>query len=299
MHSTRRLIGYLYHCFSVFLLLFVSTTAPIVCQAQDALTWMEMPAPPFFIHDGVFKGQGYANLITDILIEHLPQYQHAHMQANITRHYQEWKQGEKVCGIAMFKTPERQEFAYYSIPSTFGLPPVLIILKDRFQAFGGNKMVSLAKILREGKLIIGRSNNRSYGIESDTALKTYSTDQNSFAYEGPQLSLNLIKMLQAGRIDAFLGLPEEATYLAATRGISEQIMTLAIEENQTNPEEFLRYVACSKTEWGKTLIAKVNQVLRSQRPTERFRAAYERWLDPGRIEEYRKLYRDVFLKIDE
>ncbi len=284
---------------SVILLFLVTFLVPDGARAQDALAWMEAVAPPFFIHDGELKGQGYEDLITDILKAHLPQYQHTHMKANITRHYQQWKQGEKVCSVGMYKTPERLEFTYYSIPSVFTLPPVLIIHKDRFQAFGGNKIVSLAKILKDGNLIIGRSNNRSYGMEIDTALKTYSNPKNTFVYEGPELSLNLFKMLQAGRIDALPGLPEEAMYLAETMGIRDQIMTLAVEENQGNPEGSLSYVACSKNEWGKTAIASINQVLLAQRPTEQYRAAYERWQDPGSIEDYRKLYQEVFLKITE
>ena len=268
-------------------------------RAEETLAWMEAVAPPFFIHDGGLKGQGYEDLITALLKSQLPQYRHSHMQANITRHYQQWKQGEKVCSVGMYKTPERLEFTYYSIPSVFTLPPVLIIHKDRFQAFGGNKMVSLVKILKEGNLVIGRSNNRSYGVEFDAALKAHSTAKNTFAYEGPELSLNLFKMLQAGRIDALPGLPEEAMYLAETIGIRDQIMTLSIEENQVNPEASLSYVACSKNEWGKTAIEAINKVLREQRPTEQYRAAYERWLDPSSIEGYRKLYQEVFLKITE
>ena len=285
---------------SIFLLLCAATILiPGKTRAQDALAWMEAVAPPFFIHDGELKGQGYEDLITDILKAHLPQYLHTHIQANITRHYQQWKQGAMACSVGMYKTPERLEFAYFSIPSVFTLPPVLIIHKDRFQAFGGNKVISLVRILQEGQLVIGRSSNRSYGIEFDTALKANSNEKNTFIYEGPELSLNLFKMLQAGRIDALPGLPEEAMYLAETLGIRDQIMTLVVEENQVNPEASLSYVACSKNAWGKTAIETINQVLRVQRPTEKYRAAYERWLDPGSVEGYRKLYQEVFLKITE
>ncbi|EKD33860.1 MAG: hypothetical protein ACD_75C02570G0001 [uncultured bacterium] len=279
-------------CFTAFLM-------PGGACAKESMAWMEAVAPPFFIHEGPYKGQGYEDLITDIISENLPQYDHRHMQANISRHYQQWKQGENACSVGMFKTPERLEFTYFSIPSVFTLPTVLIIHKDRFAAFGGNKSVSLAQLLQDGKLVIGRSNNRSYGIEFDTALNTYGNQKNIFTYEGPELSLNLFKMLQAGRIDALPGLPEEAMYLAETMGIRDQIMTLSVEENQLNKESWLSYVACSKTEWGKKAIDSINKTLLAQRPTEKYRAAYERWLDPSSIEGYRKLYQEVFLNITE
>ena len=281
------------------LLLLFTFLIPTTALTEDTIDWMEADAPPFFIHEGEFKGQGYEDLITDILIENLPQYKHSHMQANISRHYQQWKQGEKSCGLAMYKTPERMEFAYFSIPSVFTLPTVLIINKEKFNTFGGMKTVSLTDILKSQKYVVGRSRNRSYGLEFDNTLNEHGNDQNIFAYEGPELTLNLFKMLLAGRIDALSGLPEEAMFLAEKMGIRDQIMTLNIAENQVNHNASLSYVACSKNEWGKTAIDNINQVLLEQRGTERYRVAYERWLDPSSIEGYRKLYKEEFLTITE
>ena len=268
-------------------------------QAKDSMTWMEAVAPPFFIHEGDLKGQGYEDLITDLLAEHLPMYDHNHMIANISRHYQQWQQGEKSCALAMFKTPEREAFAYFSIPSVFTLPTILIIRKDSFDSFGGSKTINLQQLLEDHKFTIGRSNNRSYGVLVDNILNQYRNENNIFSFEGSELSLNLFKMLTAGRIDALVGLPEEAMYLAETLGFKDQIMTLNISENQNNHEASLTYVACSKTEWGKKTIDTINSVLLKQRPTERYRSAYERWLDPSSLENYRQLYSDVFLKITE
>jgi hypothetical protein len=55
-------------------------------------------------------------------------------------------------------------------------------------------------------------------------------------------------------------------------------------------------VGCSRTPWGRKIIDKINQVLLEQRPTERYRTAYERWLDKGSLKNYRRLYDEVFLK---
>ena len=95
------------------------------------------------------------------------------------------------------------------------------------------------------------------------------------------------------------GLPEEAMYLAETIGIKDKIMTLNIAENQINHDASLTYVACSKNEWGKKAIENINKALLKVRPTESYRTAYERWLDPSSIEGFRKLYNEVFLTITE
>lgn len=282
-------------CISAILLLFC-LIVPAAAAAKEKLYWLEAVAPPFFIHEGPLAGQGYEDLITDILEERLPQYEHVHMEATISRHYQQWKQGENACSLAMYRTPEREEFVYFSKASVFTLPPVLIITKEKFQEFGGNKVVSLAELLQEGKMVIGRSKNRSYGAEFDKALNTYGNDTTIYSYEGPELSLNLFKMLLAGRLDALPGLPEEAMYLAETMGFRDRIMTISVRENLQDHESMLTYVACSKTEWGKKTIDTINTILAEERPTDRYRAAYERWLDPSSVDGYRTMYHDIFLK---
>ena len=270
--------------------------AAISC-ARDSLTWLEAVAPPFFIHEGPLKGQGYEDLITGIIKENLPQYNHSHSIANISRHYYEFQQGQKVCNVGLYKTSEREKFMHFSIPSFFTYPTVIIIDKSKWPAFGNAKMVKLADILKSNKLIIGRGENRSYGKFVDQALDTYGTRENIFVFEGEELSLNFFKMLKLDRLDGLIGLPEEAMYQAERLGIRDQIMTIAIAENQTSPESWFSYVACSKTDWGKKAIDDINRVLLEQRPGDRYRGAYERWLDEGSLEDYRKLYKEVFLKV--
>ncbi len=272
---------------------------PAVLMAQEEMYWMEAVSPPFFIHEGELKGQGYEDLITDILKENMPQYDHVSMPANISRHYQQWKQGESACSLAIHKTRERKEFVLFSIPSVFTLPHVLIIKKEQFAAFGGKKAVSLKDVLTSNKFIIGRAAKRSYGGAFDEILNTFGNQDNLFSYEGSELSLNLFKMLLAGRIQAMPGLPEEAMYLAEKMGIRDQIMTLSVKENLVDHESMLTYVACSKNEWGTRAITVINKVLQEQRPTERYRAAYERWLDESSIAEYRRMYKTIFLQVDE
>lgn len=287
------------HFSALIFIFFVTSLLPPVAFARDSISWMESATPPFFIHEGVFKGQGYVEVINNIVIENLPAYSHTRTVANLSRHYQQWKQGEKACAPSMYKTEERKEFVYFSIPSTFSLPIVLIINKKNFLKFGGSKTVNLTQILQSNKFVIGSIRNRSFGAEFDDTLNNYGNDKNVYTYEGPDLLAGLFKMLMAGRIDALPGSPEEAIHLAETMGIRDQIMTLNIEENQGDPEAYLGYMTCTKNEWGKTAIDNINKVLLEQRGTEEYRAAYERWLDPSSIEGYRKLYKDVFLTITE
>ncbi len=273
--------------------------SPRSAAAEESITWLEADAPPFFIQDGPDRGQGYEDIITAIIQEKMPDYVHHRITATISRHYRDFKNRKKVCNVGLYKTPEREKFLYFSIPSFFTLPTVIIIKKERFADFGNSKTVALERVLENQNLLIGRAQNRSYGRYVDEILDRHKGAKNIFVYEGKQLSLNFFRMLQLNRLDGMIGLPEEAMYLAEELGIRDQIMTLTIAENQRGMESWLSYVGCSRTPWGKKVIARINEILLKERPTERYRAAYERWLDPSSLENYRKLYREVFLQATE
>lgn len=277
----------------------VFLSLPSTIEAKDRIAWLEAVAPPYFIHHGPLAGEGYGDLITDILTDNLSDYEHQRLEATISRHYRQWQQGEMACSLGMYKTPEREEMVYFSIPSVFTLPVVLVITKENFAKFGSKKMVSLRQLLQSKDFIIGRSQKRSLGNSVDELLDTYGNSDNIFNYEGSELANNLFKMLLAGRIDALPALPEEAIMLAETKGFRDRIMTIGIAENQQDKEASLSYVACSKTEWGKKTIARINEVLLELRPTRQYRGAYERWLDPSAIDAYRTKYQEVFLQIRE
>lgn len=268
-------------------------------QAKEKITWLEATFPPFLIHEGKYAGQGYGDTVTGIITENLNQYDHEHIKANISRHYRMFKRGENVCTVGLYKTPERQKFVYFSIPSFFTLPNVIVINKKKYQEFGGRNQVSLAEILKQNHMVIGRSKNRSYGPVIDSMLNTYGNKSNTFEYEGDELSLNFFEMLKRDRLDGIIGLPEEVIYQAENLGIRDQLMTLTIAENQQNLSAWLSYVVCSKTPWGKKVIEDIDRVLIEERSKQTYRAAYERWLDEGSIRTYRNAYDRYFIEATE
>lgn len=269
---------------------------PVPTWAKDSITWMETVMPPYFIQDGPLKEQGYGDLITHIIQEKLTEYTHEKVVTNITRHFHKFKQGERVCSVGLFRTPEREEFMYFSMPSFLTLPAVIIIKKEAHSRFGNRSSIRLDDLLNDKTMSIGLSKDRSYGTSTDAILKRHKGEDNILATTGQELSLNLFKMLMKGRLDGIIGLPDEALYQAEQLGIREQVMTLTIEENLNGYEGWLSSVGCSKNAWGEAVIDKINAVLREQRLTEGYRAAYERWLDPNAIEKYCRVYREVFLE---
>lgn len=281
----------------VLLLCMIFTSIPMAF-ADDTLMWLEADAPPFYIFDGPLKGQGYQAVVTDLIAKELPQYEHKHSLANMSRHYELFKSGAQACALALYKKPEREEIAYFSIPSFATLPGVLVISKKSYQAFGGKDVVNLEKLLKENKLIFGLNKRRSFGSSVDELFATYGTAQNIFEYEGDELSRNFFEMLGRGRVDAFVGLPEEIVYQAERLGLQDTIMTVGIEENLNDAiGGAVCYVACSKSPWGKQAISDINRVLVKLRPTDAYRGAYERWIGKESVEQYRQLYKEGVLAV--
>ncbi|MGE4560480.1 MAG: ABC transporter substrate-binding protein, partial [Desulfobulbus sp.] len=171
-----------------------------------------------------------------------------------------------------------------------------ILKKKNARKFTETDTVSLDAVLGNGNLMIGLVKDRSYGKRLDEVLKRHQGQANLVEFTGQELSLNLFKMLLLGRLDGLIGLPEEALYQAEQMGIRDQIITLSLTENFHNYDGWMSCVACAKNPWGKSVIENVNKVLLEQRASERYRAAYERWLDPNGIVAYRRAYREVFLK---
>lgn len=266
--------------------------------AKDTITWMEVDFPPFLIQDGEFKGLGYGDVGSAILRENLSQYQHEIVIANLSRQYKEYKEGNHVCTVGLFKNAEREEFMYFSIPVFFSLPNHLIVLKEKQEELGGMSSVKLEDVLKNNLLVIGQSKNRSYSGEIDGVLSAYGNDKNTFKYESRgDFTSNFFRMLEKGRVDAIIAAPEEILYQAEKLGLRDKLASIAIEENSI--QAWLSYVTCVKNDWGKQVIEDVNRVLLEKRPTERYRGAYERWLDDGRIEQYRELYKQEFLSVTE
>jgi uncharacterized protein (TIGR02285 family) len=274
----------------------VALSVPASLLAKDAINWMEAVFPPFFIQGGALQNQGYGDVISGILQEHLTDYEHVEVVTNITRHFYKFKQGEKVCSVGLYRTPEREEFMYFSVPSFLTLPAVIVIKKDHLAKFGNQSMVSLDAVLSNREIMIGLVKDRSFGVTLDDTLARHRGQGNLVEFTGQELSVNLFKMLILDRLDGLIGLPEEALYQAEQMGIRDQLVTLTLSENQGNYDGWMSAVGCSKNAWGKEVIDRVNAILLQQRPAERYRAAYERWLDPNSIELYRRVYAEVFLK---
>lgn len=276
---------------------FLFTLLPLFpALAKDSITWMEVNMPPHFIQEGgILQDQGYGDIVSKLLREQLPEYEHYRMTTNVVRHFDKFKRGDKVCAVGLYRTPERESFLHFSIPCLLTMPPALIIRKDRLKQLGTKTIISLDQLLNNSEFRLGMSKDRSYGPVLDDVLARHSNRPNLIVFSGQEIGENYFKMLLLDRLDGLIGLPDEAMYHAEQMGIRDQITTLSFADNQQAHEGWLCAVACPKNEWGREIIEQINPILVHLRPTEAYRHAYERWLDSNSLPLYRSVYNKIFL----
>ena len=268
---------------------------PAQVLAKDSVTWMLSDFPPYTILKGEYDREGKHDKVFELLQEHLPDYEHHEMTGSVTRLLSELGAGEKVC-TTLLKTPEREKFIYYSIPMDFDPPLGVTIKRNKAALFKNTKELSFNELLQNKQLQLGIQSGRSYGKMIDPLLEKYKGQKHIYLREGKELYEGLLKMLMSDRLDYIIGYPVETVYVGKMLGIEDKVMNIPLKEH-LNAYSFA-CIACSKTEWGRQIIEKINIILRKQRPTKHYRSIEERWLDKNVIESYRKAYDSIFLKTD-
>jgi len=259
------------------------------------ITWVTVDAPPLFILAGPNRGQGYGDRILDLLESEMGEYRHERVVANVGRHIYNLRAGQQVCSVGMFRSPERETIAWFSLPAFFTPPPALIVLKDLQGTLGGPGPVSLERLLADPAIRIGVAADRSYGPALDAVLEKYRGRRNLVVFSRQRLFSDLFAMVKAGRLDGVLGMPMEAWYHAARSGVADQVACQPLKEARQDRGEWFGYVACSRTEWGRQVIARIDAVLEKERKTTRYRSFFERWLKKGLLKSYRDRYDALFL----
>jgi uncharacterized protein (TIGR02285 family) len=272
-------------------IIFSVTTAQ--AESEMTVTWAILNWPPVHILEGEHKGEGIFDAIMDLLKRELPEYTHKELVANPPRFWGYIKKGDNLCHAASVVTEERLKHAYFSIPISFGPANSVIMKKDTAESLGLSDSVSLAALLKTPGLTGGIKPDRSYGKMVDSMLTKKKTEENIYEQHSSDYGSSLFQMLLHGRLDYILEVPVMVAYnevILNKQGIS---VSLEIEEN--DPYIF-GSVACPKNEWGRNMVDRINEIIKTCRPTKEYRAIMEMWQTEEGIERVRKGYDTVFMQ---
>lgn len=252
---------------------------------NETITWGMLNIPPLWIRDGKDKGQGLQDQFTYFLESHLTGYEHHEVAAPIARVSAMIQIGDHWC-TQLIRKPEREEWAYFSMPMLIVLPNEIVIRKDQrvqFERFG-NPIV-LESLLADRSLHLSTELRRSYGTEIDGLLK------NRSLVPSHSNTRQAMAMLLANRFDYMIESPIVASYTAKQLEGQEKVIMLPIRESG---RPYLISVACPKNDWGKRVIENVNAILLAERMKPEYREMMEKWYDEDGVREIRRRY-DILL----
>jgi len=250
-------------------------------QAEATITWGMLNISPLWISYGPDKGQGIQDQLIHFLETRMPGYEHREVAAPIARVSAEMQNGYHWC-TQFIQLPERDDWAYFSLPALIVLPNRIVIRKeqrDRFEQYG--TPLELETLLADRSLRLSLERRRSYGPLIDPLLHRQASTSSHISTD------QAIKMLLANRFDYLIESPIVASYTAKQLGKLENVVMLPIRGGEL---PYLVRVACPKNAWGKHVIEEIDAILRVERARPEYREIMERWHGDNDVREIRSNY---------
>ena len=276
----------------------------VAAMPPDGMTqpmrWCVQSIPPFFIQDGVFKGQGIMDRTLAKIFRDAPDLTSAAEDMPIARCLEEMRRRDDLCHISLVKTPEREGYAEFSIPMVRFLPHRLIVAEahvDKFRPYLTPHGFDLEKFLRQPEgLQIVIIRGRSYGAMLDAMLEAHAA---SPALQFVPAATSPFLMILANRVEATIGHPVEAGYYARLqdreKASHDALQSFAIVKFSTTRTGDIRHetvaghfshLACSKGARGEAVVARANEMVRQGDVPRIMAEEYAQWLDANAREAF-------------
>ena len=282
---SRRTIRY-FTVAAVYFFLFCSSSG----YAKDTIVWAVADRPTSYILEGQDKGRGVVDEVYSVLFQNISDYDHKTDVMNFARILEQMDKGEKQCACG-FRKPEREIVGYFSIPAIIALPFSVVAKKGRLdEIYGDGESISLKNLLENKKLKGGVTKKRSYG---DITQMIIEHEKKGTLYVQSS-TRNLMKMLAAERLDYIIEIPSFTRYIAKQLNNEDLFTTYAIKE--TNNKVLIAHIFCTKNEWGRVVIDRIDNVLRKERKSSDYIEILERWYDEKSRKLIREYYKNNFLK---
>lgn len=284
---------------NIALLLFAYFSVVCPAQAKTSLNWFIVDIPPVYIIEEGKPVGGYGEESMRFVMDKLPQYEHSVDTMNLSRGLNHLREGKHTSFSTLLKNSERDKFIEFSIPAQLVLPLHLIVREEAFPAIqqyvDENGEVDLNRMLVAGKNSLGIASGRSYSHLIDEILAKHEGHPNIYFRSSMNVSSGLLHMLQIGRLDCILEFPVTVGFILK-KGYKDhsdphkKLISLPIKGM---PHFFKTHFAAPKSDWGKILIKRINEILRKHRTSDEFIEFYGAWLSGATRERYIQTVRDV------
>ncbi|MFG6460244.1 TIGR02285 family protein [Roseateles sp. DXS20W] len=244
----------------------VATALALLAQAAAAaepeVQWLRYELPPLYITQGPLQDRGVLDQALARLLPRLAGYQHRIVTVPPKRMEASLRSLPNACAFGMLKNAERESFLTFSTPFPIHVAPGLMVRRADLAALAplrdARGRLSLQGWLNNPELKLGLAEGRAYGAAVDDVIAALPAGRvERLSSQNP--ALNLLRMLELGRVDGVLMLPFEPAALAAAHGLKlDELRLLALVEQTTARHG---HVACARGELGAAIVRRANTVL--------------------------------------
>lgn len=238
--------------------------------------WASLDFPPFQIVDGPHRGSGSFDGLRDLLVREIRDAEHELITMSFARREDELRNGTLLCSPGMFRTPVRERYLIYSKPALIHLDNRLVFLARNAARFPPGAKIDLERVFKDERLKGGIIVGRSFAPNIDALVRRHGGSAN-LQMRGLKPS-HMIELLLKGDIDYTIMFPHEAAFLEQQAGGKDLLSNRPIAGV---PPYIVTHVACTRSEWGERVVARVDRILREQRNRPEYRQLSERWYSPA------------------
>ncbi len=274
-------------------ILYTSTLLLMFCcnalaEKGNTIIWAVGNFPPRLVVDEYGGLGGQAGIQLGILETGMSGYQHQYQVMTYQGFAQSLREQAPVCSSLLFKTPEREQLAWFSKALNISLQPQLVIRTRSYKQLGSPEKVSLAELIQNDDFIGGFEQHRSYA-KFDEILQPRKKQANIVYLDVS--SEKLMAMLNAGTVDYTIEYAYRARYLQQLSNFdASRFSFVDIEEGFGYA---FSYVSCPKNDWGKAVVEAANKVIE----VERKKPGYLQLIQMIYTDEKRKqLLADIYYK---
>jgi len=247
-----------------FLMCFI--LLPLFSYSKEVVTWVTWDFKPDFIHEGVYKNQGYVDKHMAYLHKNMPEYKHEFVMVNMGRLMIELAKPTHCA--AMLWQGYMPEHLIYSTSYSFTPPYGIFTLKDKIKQFGPEgSLVSLVELLKNKELRLGvlsvyadeiKQKNSRYPV-LHKFLKPYLNESNVLQLRTNTNQMNMQYLIK-DRVDYVISNPMTAPTEVKLKGLKNDFVFYNLIEN---PYYKKIASACTNSKVGRAVIKKINQLTTS------------------------------------
>lgn len=251
---------------------------------SPTVQWHSFSFPPVMIRDGAKAWRGFADRSERLIRAQLPEFRHESVDTPLVRILDFMGKEDAICTSNLFKTPEREKVAVFSRPA-YVVDTIRIIALEQ----GVN---DLAPYMRDGKLDVAGAMGDPRVSFAGLRKRAYSKPINAAIDKNPDRFVDVSQlesafdMLGLNRVTMTAAFPWQAKWFLNDK----QFFAF---ETHGAPDLMVGYFACSKGPIGRSVIAKINDILRRPDVERSLSEYYLEWIPPSNHDRYRARRADM------